>query len=168
MKKRAYAKLILKRNKDNKNIVPGGKMETKKCTVIIFLILLFGCENAVKMQDDFSTEVPNSKRNKSQFSILYNKTAPILTFHAENADFLNNFSQIANIEISCDIPNVDIYYTLDGEIPNPQTGKKYESIISIENTTTIKAVAYERESGIKISNVFTVKYTNTNKVGGRL
>jgi hypothetical protein len=34
------AKLILKRNKDNKNIVPGGKMETKKCTVIIFLILL--------------------------------------------------------------------------------------------------------------------------------
>lgn len=164
MKKRAYAKLILKRNKDNKNIVPGGKMETKKCTVIIFLILLFGCENAVKMQDDFSTEVPNSKRNKSQFSILYNKTAPILTFHAENADSLNNFSQIANIEISCDIPNVDIYYTLDGEIPNPQRGKKYESTISIKNTTTIKAVAYEMESGIKISNVFTVKYTNTNKV----
>jgi len=61
------------------------------------------------------------------------------------------------VEITTDTINTQIYYTLDGSIPNNTNGTKYISPITISNTSTVKAIAYKEE--LLPSNISSVTYT---------
>lgn len=60
-----------------------------------------------------------------------------------------------NVEISCQTEGVDIYYTLDGEVPT-STSTPYTQAIAITETTTLKAIAIKGEDQ---SSVASATYT---------
>jgi hypothetical protein len=67
-------------------------------------------------------------------------------------------SQIpAMISIQCDTPDVMIYFTTDGQLPD-ETSQLYESSISINHATTIRAIAVK--NGMEKSDVRTAYYKN--------
>ena len=47
-----------------------------------------------------------------------------------------------SVELECETEGAQIYYTLNGDVPTPETGTKYEGAISIEQTTVVRARAY--------------------------
>ena len=47
-----------------------------------------------------------------------------------------------SVELDCETEDAQIYYTLNGDVPTPETGTKYEGAISIEQTTVVRARAY--------------------------
>ncbi len=71
------------------------------------------------------------------------------------------FKNSAEITLSSALPNVNIYYTLDGSTPN-EKAKKYTGAFVINDALTIKAIAYKK--GYKTSYVSSATYqkiTNT-------
>ncbi|MBB2144952.1 glycoside hydrolase family 92 protein [Pedobacter sp. LMG 31464] len=65
------------------------------------------------------------------------------------------FKDKAEVNITSALPNTEIYYTLDGSIPN-QNSTKYIAPFSIDKDVTIKAIAYKK--GFKTSYVSTAIY----------
>ncbi|MBO4645337.1 MAG: chitobiase/beta-hexosaminidase C-terminal domain-containing protein [Bacteroidales bacterium] len=61
------------------------------------------------------------------------------------------------LEMSCTTENASIYYTLDGTTPDNTNGTLYTGPISIENTTTVQAIAYAE--GLGASMVRSTTYT---------
>ena len=57
--------------------------------------------------------------------------------------------------------NTEIYYTLNGNDPTPSSGIKYTDPITIKETTTLKAIAYNRVTGA--SKVVEATYRKFNK-----
>ena len=60
-----------------------------------------------------------------------------------------------NVTITCETTDASIYYTLNGDTPDNQS-TLYNGEISLNETTTIKAIAYD---GTNYSNVATATYT---------
>jgi hypothetical protein len=52
------------------------------------------------------------------------------------------FGSAQQVEIACDTPGVDIYYTTDGKDPT-QNSTPYDQPIALNQTTTLKARAYK-------------------------
>jgi phi13 family phage major tail protein len=67
------------------------------------------------------------------------------------------FNTMLNVSIVCATPNAKIYYTTDGTEPNSTDGTEYTTPFIINDTTTIKAIAYA--DGKPTSNVTTKIYT---------
>jgi hypothetical protein len=65
------------------------------------------------------------------------------------------------VALSCLMPGVDIYYTLNGEAPTVQS-LKYTSPIVLQDTTTVKAIAASQG---KLSKVLTAKFVKHVPVG---
>lgn len=65
------------------------------------------------------------------------------------------FKDKATVNISCSLPETEIYYTIDGSEPN-QNAKKYISSFDINDNITIKAIAFKK--GFKTSYVSTATY----------
>jgi hypothetical protein len=63
-----------------------------------------------------------------------------------------------SVTISCETDDVTIYYTIDGSVPNNES-TRYMEPITIAETTTLKAIAYDSENNA--SNVATAVYTIT-------
>jgi hypothetical protein len=65
------------------------------------------------------------------------------------------------VTISCAQPGVtvNIYYTTDGSEPSNVNGTLYTEPVTINDATTIKAIAYENDNKHKPSNVATAAYT---------
>ncbi|MHC4739737.1 MAG: chitobiase/beta-hexosaminidase C-terminal domain-containing protein, partial [Planctomycetota bacterium] len=61
-----------------------------------------------------------------------------------------------DVEIECDTPGADIYYSLDFSKPDQITGTEYTSPISVTGTTCIRAMAFK--PGWKPTNVDTHTY----------
>jgi phi13 family phage major tail protein len=70
------------------------------------------------------------------------------------------FNTMLNVSIVCATPNAKIYYTTDGTEPNSTDGTQYTAPFIINDTTTIKAIAYA--DGKPTSGVTTKIYTRTN------
>jgi len=78
------------------------------------------------------------------FSININ--AQSISFSVERGYFNKSFQ----VNISSDISNAKIYYTLDGSNPNSTNGKLYKDEINVKATSTITAVAFSSEDTSKI------------------
>jgi hypothetical protein len=50
------------------------------------------------------------------------------------------FAAPTSLELSTDIPNGTIFYTLDGTEPSSTHGMQYDGAISVERTATVRAV----------------------------
>lgn len=66
---------------------------------------------------------------------------------AASPNFKNNkpglYENKLSVELGCETEGAQIYYTLNGDVPTPENGKRYDSSISIEQTTVIRARAYK-------------------------
>ncbi len=69
---------------------------------------------------------------------MYDDTVETPTFSVEDG---STFEGSQEITISCATEGAAIYYTLDGSEPSSETGKQYSAPITIQVTTTIKAIA---------------------------
>lgn len=69
------------------------------------------------------------------------------------------------VEISCATSGAEIYYTLDGTTPSKKS-TKYVDAITINETTTIKAIAYvgDGESGVSVATYTVVKAMSISEV----
>lgn len=84
-----------------------------------------------------------------------NKIAPPKILPEET--YHNNSVEVS---ISCDISDANIRYTLDGSEPSESNGDLYKGPFIINNTKTIKAIAYK--SGMISSNIVSKTfYLNT-------
>lgn len=74
------------------------------------------------------------------------------------------YANAINVSLTTSTSGADIYYTLNGATPVPNTSGtyKYSSAIFIGNNLTLKAIGYR--SGWTTSSVTTTSYTITNKV----
>lgn len=52
-----------------------------------------------------------------------------------------NYGVQATVSLTCDTPDVQIYYTTDGTLPTAENGKRYEEPLHITETTRVYAIA---------------------------
>ena len=69
-----------------------------------------------------------------------------------------------SVTINCETPSVDIYYTLDGSDPDDESNP-YSGPISLTETTTIKAVAYDGNENTSAVATATYTYVDPNAPG---
>ena len=94
-------------------------------------------------------------RRIAAFAITYGGDGPAVampTFSPEGG----TYEEAQTVTISCETENVDIFYTLDGTTPDDES-IYYSGPITIEETTTIKAIAYDSEDNASV--VATATYT---------
>lgn len=85
-------------------------------------------------------------------------TVPTPTFDPEPGTFFkkdigNNFG----VSIECEDESATIYYTTDGSTPNKESAQFTGNVITVRETTTIKAIAIDSEGNM--SNIATGIYT---------
>ena len=88
----------------------------------------------------FYYKVTNNNNSQVAFRITYEEPEGAIstpTFTPTDADFADTTTVTLAAE-----EGLDIYYTLDGTEPTVTTGTKYAAAISLNKTTTIKAIAY--------------------------
>ena len=68
-----------------------------------------------------------------------------------------SFTETLSVTLACQTSGATIYYTTDGSTPSATNGTEYTDAITLTETTTIKAIAYDGEGNS--SNVATASYT---------
>ena len=101
-----------------------------------------------KTSGHYFYQVPTPNSENSLNNIREISTEPVLSKTGGIYDNVNNL----DLEISA---NGDIYYTLDGTIPN-NNSLKYVEPIKLDKTTVVKVVVYE--NGKKNSDIITSSY----------
>lgn len=77
---------------------------------------------------------------------------PVITFSPEGG----TFDAVQTVTLTCNVPEAEIYYTLDGSEPNDETAQ-YDAPLTISKTTTLKAVGYVNgEPGEIATQVYTI------------
>ncbi|MBR4840009.1 MAG: CotH kinase family protein [Paludibacteraceae bacterium] len=71
------------------------------------------------------------------------------------------YEEVVNVELACETEGAVIYYTLNGDVPSPETGLLYEEAVSIEKTTSLRARAYK--DGMLFSEILTGSYIFPDK-----
>lgn len=89
------------------------------------------------------------KNIKIYFGVLPNVATPTFSVDA------GTYSSVQSVEITCETEAAAIYYTTDGSTPT-SSSTEYTTAISIEETTTIKAIAIKDGES---SNVASATYT---------
>lgn len=86
------------------------------------------------------------------------------TSSAVNAPYfypnVNTFNGTIQVSIVCDYAGAEIYYTTEGDDPNPTSSTKYSAPIIINDTTTFKAIAYHTSAGT--SSITTKSYVKSS------
>ena len=102
-------------------------------------------------------------RRIAAFAITYGGDGPAVampTFSPEGG----TYEEAQTVTISCETENVDIFYTLDGTTPDDES-IYYSGPITIEETTTIKAIAYDSEDNASVVAVATYTIIDPNAPG---
>ena len=50
-----------------------------------------------------------------------------------------------NVELDCETEGAQIYYTLNGDVPTPENGTKYEGAFPVAQTAVVRARAYKED-----------------------
>ncbi len=79
-----------------------------------------------------------------------------------NTEFNSN-TKTLNVMLKSEVPNLDIYYSLDGSEPNTNSGR-YSKSFNINSNATVKAVSYKNKT--KMSNI-TSKEFKVHKAFGK-
>ena len=69
-----------------------------------------------------------------------------------------SFMDALNVNIFCDTPGAEIYYTMDGTDPSTSSNQVYGGVVTINDSCTIKAVAYKPSTGF-YSEIVSAEYT---------
>ncbi len=99
-----------------------------------------------------------SSDNDSPHSLPLNDVVVVPTVHAIGKTFADS----TVVSLSCSTPQTDIYYTINGMIPNQQSSKYTQPII-LKQTTRLKAIA--SSSAGRTSKVVTAEFVKSVPVG---
>ncbi len=116
-------------------------------------------ENPILIETDITIKVIAYKTGYTS-SIISEESYIILYDTVDAPIFSKNegeYTSAITIELSTDTSDTEIYYTYGNEIPDNINGELYTTALSIENTTTLNAIAYK--NGLKPSKVVTKTYT---------
>lgn len=101
----------------------------------------------------YTFKVTSSHNTQITAIKIYEATgAPIKPAFSVNS---GNFSSAQTVELSCETEGAEIHYTLDGTDPTA-TSTKYTGALTINETTTVKAVAVKNNI---LSDIATATYT---------
>jgi hypothetical protein len=95
----------------------------------------------------FGIPTPGAENNEAYLGLVADTT-----FSRDRGFYDTSF----DVEIECDTPGADIYYSLDFSKPDQVTGTEYTSPINVTETTCIRAMAFK--PGWKPTNVDTHTY----------
>jgi len=95
----------------------------------------------------FGVPTPGAENNDAYLGLVADTT-----FSRDRGFYDTSF----DVEIECETPGADIYYTVDFNKPDEVTGTEYTSPISVTETTCIRAMAFK--PGWKPTNVDTHTY----------
>jgi hypothetical protein len=95
----------------------------------------------------FGVPTPGAQNNDAYLGLVADTT-----FSRDRGFYETSF----DVEIECDTPGAEIYYTVDFNKPDPIDGTLYTSPISVTETTSIRAMAFK--AGWKPTNVDTHTY----------
>ena len=99
----------------------------------------------------------NSTYEFTQNSQIVSLTLPVIAVATPTFSPVGGtYTEVQTVTISCETPNVTIYYTTDGTDPNNQS-TLYEGSITVGESMTIKAIAYDNDNNT--SNIATASYT---------
>lgn len=107
-------------------------------------------------QDGFMIPTPGKENNKLVTSISNRVATP--SFISGTPGLYENG---LNVELSCATEGAKIYYTINGDIPTPESGKIYTDVIRIDKTTSLRARAYK--DGMLFSEILTGSFILPDK-----
>jgi hypothetical protein len=82
---------------------------------------------------------------------LISLTHPEVTVEAPTfSPVAGTYADTQTVTISCETPDVDIFYTLDGTMPTDES-TPYNGAITVSQTTTIKAIAYANDEASAVA-----------------
>ncbi len=105
------------------------------------------------------SNTPNKERGVEETTYPYSMTKARVVSIPYTTAYLNLFEDKIDVDLASTTESVDIYYTLDGSIPNKKS-IKYTSPFTIDKTTDIKAIAYKEN--FEESSVFEIKATKAS------
>ncbi len=109
-----------------------------------------GTQYTIKVTSAHNSQITAIKIYKAGGTVVETVAAP--TFSPEGGIF----AEAQDVEINCTTDGATIYYTIDGSAPTTSSSV-YSSAISVEETTTIKAIAVK--DGMNNSSVASATYT---------
>ena len=112
---------------------------------IVTINCVIGCFNTVQLRVALASDVT--------FTHSQTDAVATPTFTPE----AGTFNQALSVTISCATQGASIYYTLDGSDPTASTGTAYTGAITINQTTTVKAIGVK--AGMEDSEIATAVYT---------
>lgn len=144
------------KNKFVQSVTLNGKPFTK--TFITHEQIMQGGEIVFEMGSKPNKSYGASNEDMPVSSVQIKKTnnvLPEITFKPFDKDDSEVFEGSRQIELVCNTPNADIFYTLNGHTPTKRS-KRYNQKISIDKASTLKAIAYA--DGLKPSFVYQRNY----------
>lgn len=102
------------------------------------------------------SSTPNKERGIDEATYPYSMTKTQVVSIPYTTVYLNLFEDIINVDLASATEGAEIYYTLDGSIPD-RNAIKYTTPFAIDKTTDIKAIAYR--DNFEASTIFEIKAT---------
>lgn len=122
-------------------------------TVDTFELPLGDGKTDVILKAEFESRLTEEEPTKIPFYILYPKGGSPVAMPTASVK-PGTYTEIQTVTLSAEA-GAKIYYTLDNSIPTPTAGTEYTGPITIDDTTTIKAIAFK---GTEISPVANFAY----------
>lgn len=119
-------------------------------------LLIHGFVNSAKLPEAVSNEAKKVLKQITFFpidAVVYTVDSPIA-----NPDG-GNFETSVDVELSCGTEGAKIYFTTDGSTPTTESTEYTGTAITLEATTTLKAIAVK--AGI-VSDIMSKTFTKTN------
>lgn len=119
-------------------------------------VLVHGFVNSAKLPETVSNEAKKVLKQITFFpidAVVYTVDTPVA-----NPDG-GNFETSVDVTLSCGTDGAKIYYTTDGNTPTTESTEYTGTAITLEATTTLKAIAVKE--GI-VSEVMSKTFTKTN------
>lgn len=107
-------------------------------------------------QDGFMVPTPGKENDKLITTISNRVETP--SFKSGTPGL---YEEGLKVELECATEGAKIYYTLNGDVPTPESGNTYSGAISIDKTTSLRARAYK--DGMLFSEMLTGSYILPDK-----
>lgn len=107
-------------------------------------------------QDGFMIPTPGKENDKLITAISNRVASP--SFKSGTPGLYEN---ALSVELQCATEGAKIYYTLNGDIPTPESGTVYSGAIAVDKTTSLRARAYK--DGMLFSEILTGSYILPDK-----
>lgn len=108
-----------------------------------------------------------TKVYKASDPVMNNETTPKMKVETPliyPPDGERNFLNSMEVSIECGTKDADIYYTINGQTPTTSSSK-YENPFTVDTTTTVKAIAVDKEGNMENSTMASAQFVKASGDG---